>query len=57
MAIFYSQESAYLYSTIFSTTENQKIISDNKGQIALYNFTLYPAVSIILNMIAQNVPF
>lgn len=47
MAIFYSQESADLNLTIFSTTENQKILSDNNGQIALRNFTLYPAVSII----------
>ncbi len=57
MAIFYSQESADLNLTTFSTTGNQKILSDNNRQIALCNFTLYPAVSIILNMTAQNVPF
>lgn len=45
MAIFYSQESADLNLTIFSTIEYQKIISNNNRQIALCNFTLYPTVS------------
>ena len=44
MAIFYSQESADLNLTIFSTIENQKIISNNNRQIALCNFILNPAL-------------